>query len=227
MLHKQWLMQHGSVQGLFTHFYESNFWGNDESRSGPGSTASSAANLRAELPRLLGKLDVQCMLDAPCGDYNWFQHVERPSHVRYIGGDIVQPLIDRNQSVFGRNNVEFITLDITRDELPDADLWLCRDCLIHFSYRDIYKALANFLRSNITYLLATTHPLNHVNRNIPTGHFQMLNLQRPPFNFSPALLLIDDWVEKTNMRQLGLWHRQTLAADLSANKAFQKVARQR
>ncbi len=192
----------------------------------PGSTVEFTANLRAELPGLLRKLNVHRLLDAPCGDYNWFRLVERPSQVRYIGGDVVQTLIERNRSVFSKDNVDFISLDITQDELPDADLWLCRDCLAHFSYNDIYRALVNFLRSNITYLLTSTHPCNDRNRTIVTGDFQMLNLQRPPFDFSLPLRLIDDWVDENETRQLGLWQRQALAADLADNKAFQKVADQ-
>jgi hypothetical protein len=51
---------------VFDHFYRTNAWGMEESVSGPGSTLSYTAKLRAELPRLVHALGVRTLLDAPC-----------------------------------------------------------------------------------------------------------------------------------------------------------------
>ncbi len=145
------------AEELFTHYYEANLWGSDESASGPGSTVEYTEGLRVELGALLGKLNVHTMLDAPCGDYNWFRFVPRRDDVQYIGGDIVGSLVASNQERFGNENTRFMQFDITRDSLPDADLWMCRDVLFHLSNRDALSAIANFLSSNIRYLLASSH----------------------------------------------------------------------
>jgi hypothetical protein len=149
------------------------------------------------------------MLDAPCGDYNWFRMVERDS-VGYIGGDIVKALIESNQESHGDESTEFMHLDITQDDLPDVDLWMCRDCFIHLSYDLIHAALANFERSNIRYLLVSTYPEVTENHDIPTGHVRNLNLRLPPFNFPELLTSIDDTAEGFQRRELGLWEKTQL-----------------
>src|SRR3982750_719346 len=68
---------------LFTYYYEVNRWQNPETLSGDGSTLANTENVRSELPELLNKFGVRKLLDAPCGDFNWFRHVERPG-VHYI-----------------------------------------------------------------------------------------------------------------------------------------------
>lgn len=201
----------GSAQDVFTHYYRTNRWGSEESRSGAGSTLAYTENLRKELPSLLQRLKVQVFLDAPCGDYNWFHHVSRPG-VRYIGGDIVRDLVDDNVRNYGADDTRFIQLDITRDRLPQADIWLCRDVLFHLSYADATQAIENFLTSDIPWLLTTTHPNRDCNRDIPTGSFRELNLCLPPFNFPPPQVAIDDWIEGFPVRQLGLWSREDLQA---------------
>ena len=78
----------------------------------------------------------------------------------------------------------FLNVDVTSDDLPEADVVLCRDCLVHLSSTDIFAALRNFRRSGSTYLLTTTYPglLSH-NRNIVTGMWRPVDLQLPPFGF--------------------------------------------
>jgi hypothetical protein len=58
--------------------------------------------------------------------------MKMPDGMEYMGGDIVEKLIQQNQSKYGDPHTRFITIDIVKDLLPQADLWLCRDCLFHF-----------------------------------------------------------------------------------------------
>ena len=112
-------------------------------------------------------------------------HVLKNVDVDYIGSDIVEDLIVSNKKN-EKNNIKFIKLDIRTDKLPVSDLMICRDCLFHFSYEDIYKFLDNFLNSDIKYILLTSH-LNikdkFENRNIDTGDFRKIDLFSKPFNF--------------------------------------------
>ena len=103
--------------------------------------------------------------------------------------DIVPELIDKAQK-YSSHQVQFRVGDIVRSDLPKADLILCRDCLVHLSYKDIFECLHNFRRSGSTYLLTTTFP-GQVRRhwNIATGMWRPIDLERPPFNFPKPLRL--------------------------------------
>lgn len=204
----------GDAEARFTHIYDVNAWKDDESRSGAGSNLGATRELRAALPGLVADIGARRLLDAPCGDYHWFRLVERDPPFDYIGGDIVQKLIDANKEAFESEHTRFVHLDITQDELPDADLWMCRDCLIHLSYEMTEQALRNFARSNIEYLLATTHRRVVANMDIPTGHCRMINLELSPYNLpQPVRYVPDDDFEDTG-KCLGLWRRSQVAAAL-------------
>lgn len=207
---KRLLERIGNAEARFTHIFDHNKWKDAESRSGAGSSLVATASVRQALPQLFDELGVRSLLDAPCGDFNWIRHIPGLTDLTYVGGDIVKPLIEANRAKYSATGATFLHLDITTDPLPDVDLWLCRDCLIHLSNDDIALALANFKRSTIRYLLLTTH--RHIDRNvdIPTGHCRMLNLERPPFNFpAPSRFLPDDDAEHTG-KCLGLWERPKL-----------------
>ena len=72
---------------------------------------------------------------------------------------------------------------------------ICRDCLFHFSYEDIFKFFENFINSNIRLLLTTSHYKDHKNdhffenRNILTGDYRKIDLFSEPFNFKKNYLL--------------------------------------
>lgn len=216
--------QFKDAQDLFTHYYRTNRWNITETVSGTGSTLAYTETLRKQLPDLLKQFAVKRLLDAPCGDYNWFRLIPRERDVHYIGGDIVQPLVENNQATYGNDNTTFISLDITKDRLPHVELWLCRDCLFHLSNKDIFKAIGNFLRSDIQYLLTSIHTECGRNRNVPTGSFRLLNLCAPPFGFCEPILFLDDWVEGYPVRQLGLWDREMLADALASNRIIRRAA---
>ncbi|QDT37129.1 class I SAM-dependent methyltransferase [Stratiformator vulcanicus] len=203
-----------SAAEVFTDHYATNDWGDAESASGPGSTLEYTANIRRELPKLVQELGVKTILDAPCGDYNWFRAINWESEIEYLGGDIVAPLIERNYIRHAGENVNFRTLNIIEDPLPTADLWLCRDCLFHLSNADICRTLTNFLESGVTFLLTTTHHEATSNRDIVTGSFRLLNLERAPFFFPQPIHMMDDWIEGFPPRQLALWSREQLAEAL-------------
>ena len=196
------------MESTFAPFYSENRWGDDESVSGPGSSLTRTAKLRRELPDLLQDIGARTLLDAPCGDFNWMKDT-RLGVEQYIGVDIIPDLITRNQELYGNDETQFLLLDLTRDRLPRADVILCRDCLIHFSYRHIAAAIKNFKRSGSTYLLTNTYPAWSKNENIRTGDFRPLNLTLPPLNFPSPLKQIQEKLPEEEAqffgKILGLW----------------------
>lgn len=201
------------MQRVFEKIIESNRRVEDESVSGPGSCLAQTAEIRRLLPFLMAHLNIRSLLDAPCGDFNWLKHV-RMALEEYIGGDIVPALVEQNQKQFADNHRRYLHLDITRDHLPQVDLILCRDCLVHFSLAEVTEALKNFKRSRSTYLLTTTFTGPRLNTEIATGEWRTLNLQLPPFNFPPPLRLINEKCTEVNGlysdKCLGLWRLDNL-----------------
>lgn len=203
----------------FNWIYRNRYWGDGETTSGSGSTASHTANLRATLPAVVQEFGIRTMLDAPCGDFAWMQMLLKDMAVDYIGGDIVRPMVEDLQKRHGGDRVRFLHIDITRDPLPSADMMLCRDCLFHLSYEDTAAALENFLASGIPYLLTTTHrnTTGFKNRNIVSGENRLMDLFSAPYDFpSEPLARFDDWIPPKAEREMCLWSREQLAESTAA-----------
>lgn len=175
-----------SVQERFERIYESNAWQSQESRSGPGSELGRTENLRKWLVTAIPRYDIQSMIDAPCGDFNWMKHVIPQVEVRYRGLDIVAPLISANTEKYATDRVTFGVADIRRDPLPACDLIMVRDCLFHLSFADVNKVLRNLAKTDYKYLLTTTHTElgEFHNEDIATGEWHLIDLFSAPFGFS-------------------------------------------
>lgn len=195
-------------QRLFEMIYENNYWGNSESRSGLGSTLANTSVIRRELPKIISNLNAKSLLDLPCGDFHWMKMVDLRG-VRYTGGDIVRQLIQKNASLYSSENINFIVCDLLNDTLPKADILLCRDCLPHLPFSDIWKALENIQRSGCVYLLTSTYPTQTENRDIEAGRFRPLNLMLSPFHFpSPLRIFNEGYVDVAHScpdKSIGLW----------------------
>jgi SAM-dependent methyltransferase len=201
-----------SVEATFTKKYHRHQARHMDSLSGPGSDLAQTAAVRQRLPGLLREFNCSSLLDLPCGDFYWMNTLELD--VDYVGGDIVAELIERNQRTFQGARRRFLRLDLQHDDLPVADLVLCRDCLVHFSNRDIVLALNNLKRSGSRYLLTTTFVDRDRNSDIVTGKWRPLNLQRPPFGLPAPLELIDEAHPEARYRDkhLGLWRIDDIPA---------------
>lgn len=156
------------TQTVFTNIYEKNLWDSAESVSGPGSTLKETEKIRAEIPELFASLNIKKIIDAPCGDFNWLSQVNLSSVKKYIGVDIVEDIIYKNNELYANKKKKFLQKNIITDPLPEADLIMCRDCLVHFPFQEINKTLANFKKTGARYLLTTTFPGCKTNKNIPS-----------------------------------------------------------
>ena len=193
----------------FRRIHDTNLWGAAASTSGLGSEIDATAALRAELPRLFQKLEIASLLDAPCGDAGWINSAG--FNVRYVGIDIVPALIEALQARAAAGDIrgDYQLADITRDPLPRCDAILCRDCLVHLSFANIERAVANFRHSGATWLIATTFPEWQTNVDCEDGDWRALNLERAPFGWGPPFEILNEdcteagggWRDKS----LGVW----------------------
>jgi hypothetical protein len=176
---------------VFTTIYKNNIWGSTESYSGGGSHINTTKTIQEMLPILWEQYNVKTFLDVPCGDFNWMKEIKKDNIV-YIGGDIVNELIEQNNQKYKMENISFKVIDITQDVLPTVDMIFCKDCLQHLSYENVFKALRNFKASRSIYLLTTSYPLTLSNWDIFNGDYRPLNLRIKPFNLPAPIVKIHE-----------------------------------
>jgi hypothetical protein len=99
--------------------------------------------------------------------------------------------------------------------LPRCDAILCRDCLVHLSFANIERAVANFRASGAKWLIATTFPEWQTNADCEDGDWRALNLERAPFSWGPPVELLNEncteagggWRDKS----LGVWRLEEIS----------------
>ena len=207
---------------VFEKIYKYKYWGSKESISGPGSNLKRANNLITNLPNILKKYQIETIFDAPCGDLNWIMEILNQKIIKkYIGGDIVEELINQNKLKKFNTDCNFLVFDITKDNFPKSDLWICRDILYHFSYEDIFKTLNNFVNSDVKYILLSNCIVDnaYINKDINTGDYRDIILYKSPFNFEDnSLEKIKDVKFDTYKEEMCLWTKEQIKSFLSKNK---------
>lgn len=200
----------GNRSNVFDEIYQTNFWGSDESASGPGSELARTQQYREALLDLLKRRRITSMFDAPCGDLNWIPSVLEQYPLDYEGGDISERAIELARK--RRPDLKLRSFDICRDDFPKAQLWHCRDTLFHLSFDDIWQALDNASRASFDFVLITTNRSRMIkNLDIASGDMRYLDLERAPFHFPPALEYLKDYLKGDYPCYVGLWKAQTLA----------------
>ncbi len=199
------------VSEIFNKIYQSNLWHIAEKResvSGIGSSLKQTREIVENLPSVLRNFNIQTMLDIPCGDFNWMQNIDL-SKIKYAGADIVEEIIKTNIEKFKNANNSFLQLNLIKDQIPKVDLIFCRDCFVHFSFKNIFKSIQNIKKSSSKYLMTTTFTNQQSNKDIHTGGWRPLNFELPPFNFpKPIYLLNEKCTEMERLfddKSLGLW----------------------
>jgi len=198
-----------SLRARFTGVYRSAAWGSSESLSGPGSERNSGSVRQAlvALSQIVEKYEIRSVADIPCGDFNWMpEFLEKHPSVAYAGYDIVGGLISQNRKSNPAFN--FHVLDITEQVPPRADLIFSKDLVNHLMDKDVWKALANMVRSGATYVMITSNSVSTPNEDLPRnvgGMSRLLNLRTEPFSL-PTPVYEDGY--------LAMWRTEDLVSVL-------------
>jgi len=189
-----------SSEQVFTKVYESRAWGDsgDPSRpffSGSGShrieeTSTYVQSISEFLSTFDSKPDVA---DLGCGDFFVGSRIREHCN-QYTACDVVPSLIEFNRNQFKELAVDFRALDLTRDELPRADVAFVRQVLQHLS-NDQIKSFVRRAPLAYKYLVVTEHVpskrLFKPNADKPAGPGTRMGyesgvvLTAPPFNLLP------------------------------------------
>jgi SAM-dependent methyltransferase len=202
-----WKRIYGSkaAREVFTNIYDSNQWGGlkGEYFSGTGSDEHNALMYSEVIKEIIKERNVRKVVDLGCGDFTVGAKLQVEG-VAYLGVDVVEKLIARNQQHYRNTNIQFQCLDIIEDELPEADMCLIRQVLQHLSNSQISTILRK--RKKYKYVVITEHyPLTDEgivpNKDKVHGYDIRLYynsavyLNLPPFNLNISDTLLD--VEET------------------------------
>jgi glycosyltransferase involved in cell wall biosynthesis/SAM-dependent methyltransferase len=169
----------------FSAIYRNNAWGYG---SGVGSLPDNNVRYIELVQSFLEKERVQSIVDFGCGDWQFSRFMDWKG-ATYVGLDLVPDLIETNRRAYGRPGVSFEVFS-SLDDIPAADLLLCKDVFQHLPNDTIRKYLAAFKRK-ARFLLITNddQPDEGLNSNIRAGEWRPVRLDYPPFAERAPILL--------------------------------------
>lgn len=162
----------------FEAIYQEDEWTNG---SGPGSMPKHTIEYRAFLSKFLSENAITSVTDLGCGDWQSTRLIDWTG-IHYIGLDVVEWLVDRNNARFGAANIEFRHLT-DLDQLPGGDLCICKEVLQHLP-NDVIQAHLGAIAERYRFALITNfvEPEWEANVDIGIGGGRPLKLEAAPFN---------------------------------------------
>ncbi len=184
----------GRRKRIFEKIYKKKKWGAGEKPtdfySGSGSYRNDlCSNYVNIIRKFIYDNEIRSILDVGCGDFNIASGFAGDVET-YIGMDIVDELVARNNREFGTESIRFEVADLVDDELPSADLLLARQVLQHLTNTEIAKVLRKI--GKYRFVIITEHVYNknealEINSNIDSSRANRRNkksgvyLEEPPF----------------------------------------------
>ena len=194
----------------FMRTYESAEWSGSgiACGSGRGSHPLFAARTLCHLAYLLPLvLQVDLLIDFPCGDQQWAPLLrERAPGVKYLGVDVMPGLVQRNTERFSApGRVEFLLGELDAPDVFAAlrarsTLWapgdrvavLSRHVLEHNTEATAQAFFTNLWASNASYFIGTSVPVASNDPARGLGGYSSINFHVPPYNFNRGML---EWLE--------------------------------
>ena len=194
---------------VFTSIYKSNHWVQDDdilpkeniSISGHGSNTNTEQfyNLEKNLNDVIENYNIKSILDMPCGDFLWMKEILKNKKINYLGIDIVEELIKKNNIKFKTKNIEFENHDIVNFFSERSfDLIIIRDLFIHIDNSDILRILNNIKDLDFKYIALNSYE-NEINENVIIGKHRKINLLAHPFNLKKPFYFFKDFEKDKNI----------------------------
>ena len=148
------------------------------------------------LQNFLSTHHIRSVVDLGCGDWS-FSKLINWKGITYTGYDIVESVIENNKRKYQTPTIQFICGNALDIDLPQADLFICKDVFQHLSNTDISTFIKQF--SKYKYCLITNDikdPSNANNFNVEMhrGGWRLIDLSLAPFHVpgKPILTYLAD-----------------------------------
>lgn len=171
-------------EDIFSEIYRAGDWGKDEwgyGISGPGSTLQEGRPFIEFLQNFLEEHEIHSIVDIGCGDWMLAKEIDWGQRT-YIGIDVVEEIIKRDQKKYGSESIKFLKRDVALEPIPVGDLLICKDVLMHLSFSDIFNVLSKI--NNYKYCILV-HDVDYTaaekNIDIESGGYRNLDITQPPF----------------------------------------------
>lgn len=184
-----------TARTVFTRIYDEKIWGEGSGASSPSITGP----YMRMLDDFMRNNDVRSVVDVGCGDWQFSRHIAWGTR-QYRGFDVVESVVSANKSQFSREGISFHLLT-AMDELPPADLVVCKDVLQHLPTHEVVRYLDYFVDRyrwaivtndrSITMIGGGTERSGEHLVNLDTNHggHRPLRLDLPPFGRKVASLV--------------------------------------
>lgn len=166
------------VQAKFSAIYRNNEWGFG---SGVGSLPENNTGYMRFLQAFLREHHIASVVDFGCGDWQFSRLIDW-NGATYLGLDLVPEVIAANQQTYASDGVKFAQFRGLED-LPTADLLLCKDVFQHLP-NAVIEAYLKVFKQRAKYLLISNddQPDSDVNAAIEAGGWRPVRLDQPPFS---------------------------------------------
>ena len=178
------------LEMTFTKIYAMGEW-DDEGFSFSGSQMAVTKKYVQFLQDFLQKNHIRSVVDIGCGDWAFSRYIDW-RNIHYIGIDIVKSVVERNNQLFATPSIHFVYANVLEEDLPDADLVLCKDVFQHLSNADITKLLKKFRKFKHCLITDYVDPntLSSNNQDILSGGYHPIDLTKPPFRVKGKKVLL-------------------------------------
>jgi adenine-specific DNA methylase len=200
------------TKAVMTQIYDLGFWGKgsveDKFYSGDGSHDPKIIEPYIQFVQefLQSFKEKISLVDLGCGDFNVGKNFVQFTQ-KYFALDVVEELIAYNSQKFNFPNIEFLSLDIVKNDLPKADCAIIRQVLQHLSNKEIGLLIPKL--AQYQYIILTEHIPDGdfiANKDIITGQGIRLkqnsgvDVTKEPFNLKPIHITLISKSQHTNYK---------------------------
>lgn len=169
-----------NMNEIFSKIYKTGFWGYG---SGPGSYKECTKHYLKFLYLFIIFNNITSIVDYGCGDWQMLKNFNLSNNIQYYGYDVVKNLIDSNNRIFRKANIQFFCLNSLKDNIKPADMIMSKDVLQHWDNENINYFLKSILPKFKFAIVTNDYLEGYENKNIKIGKCRPLNLELKPFLF--------------------------------------------
>ena len=180
------------------------------------STSDENVGIAKAVEGIVKKFNVTSICDIACGDCGWVPvFLGMMPNLKYIGYEKDVALVNKGKdNLSNYSNASIQMADPLSVTPPQSDLVLCRNLMSTLSYEGIKQAVMKLSQYDCKFFALGSFAHNSSdNRNLQNAGTFLINLEKHPFNMSPA----DTADEKANNRLLFVYTIDQMKGYINAN----------